>query len=74
MVVRSERGIEVTMTRETIDIILVTQEDWDRAQKALRAALEFVKRHTPPLSTAGTSIDLQQLIVDAIITDGPCDV
>ena len=55
----------------TIDITYVTQEDWNRAQAALRAALNYVKVRTPPLSTSGTDIDLQRLIADAIITDGP---
>lgn len=49
------------------DLTYVTQEDWERTQIALRAALEYVKARTPPLSTAGTDIDLQKLIAAAII-------
>lgn len=33
---------------------------------ALRAALEYVKAHTPPSSSAGTDIDMQRLIENAL--------
>lgn len=48
------------------DLTYVTQEEWDQAQIVLRAALEYVKDRTPPLSTAGTDIDMQKLIATAI--------
>jgi predicted lysophospholipase L1 biosynthesis ABC-type transport system permease subunit len=44
----------------------VTQEDWDKAQAALSAALAFVEQHKPPLSTVGTTVSLIQQIRAAI--------
>jgi hypothetical protein len=48
------------------DLTYVTQEEWDQAQIALRAALDYVKARTPTFSTAGTDIDMQKLIAAAI--------
>jgi len=45
----------------------VTQEMWDRAQAALRAALPVIEQHTPPLSTAGTMVSLRDQVRDAIV-------
>lgn len=44
----------------------VTQEMWDRAQAALRAALPFIEERTPPLSTAGTMVSLRDQVRGAI--------
>lgn len=48
------------------DYACVTQEDWDKAQAALRAVLPLVEDHVPPLSTAGTMIALRDQVRAAI--------
>lgn len=50
----------------TNDVSYVTQEMWDRAQAALRAALPVIEQHTPPLSTAGTMVSLREQVKAAI--------
>jgi hypothetical protein len=50
----------------------VTQEMWDHAQEALRAALPIIEQHTPPLSTAGTMVSIRDQVRAAII--GPVTV
>lgn len=49
------------------DVMYVTQEMWDRAQAALRAALPVIEQHTPPLSTAGTMVSLRDQVRAAIM-------
>ena len=49
------------------DVAYVTQEMWDRAQAALRAALPVIEQHTPPLSTAGTMLSLREQVRAAIV-------
>lgn len=52
------------------DVAYVTQEMWDQAQAALRAALPRLKQHTPPLSTAGTMVSLREQVRAAIVPSG----
>lgn len=49
------------------DIAYVTQEMWDRAQAALRAALPVIDEQVPRLSTKGTMISLRDQIRAAIV-------
>jgi len=53
------------------DVAYVTQEMWDRAQAALRAALPIIEEHTPPLSTAGTMVSLRAQARAAIVGSDP---
>lgn len=48
----------------------VTQEDWDKAQDALRAVLPHIEEMVPPLSTAGTMISLRDQVRAAIKGSG----
>jgi hypothetical protein len=50
------------------DVAYVTQEMWDRAQDALRAALPIIEQHTPRLSTAGTMVSVRDKVRAAIVT------
>lgn len=49
----------------------VTQEDWDKAQTALKEAYAFIRERVPKLSTAGTAILLRDFVRSAI--KGPID-
>lgn len=49
------------------DFAYVTQEMWDKAQAALRAALPIIEEHTPPLSTQGTMVSIRDQVRTAIV-------
>jgi len=53
------------------DVAYVTQEMWDRAQAALRAALPIIEENTPPLSTAGTMVSIRDQVRAAIVGSDP---